>query len=322
MKQDGLNSVNICINCGAPIIPGSTFCESCGWKHGDQLPDLFEDYKDSPSIKRNPQNELRRRIRVFVPSVLLVAVFLIASVLLLFYKVIKPGILDYTEETMQEQADGQEVSEVLEQNLESLEATPVPTPVPTATPTPVPTATPTAVPTPEPTVAPIEPVAISYTWTDKSAIDMTYYPRFSMDHVISLTSTSEYVQENVSNGAEMVFDDNEKTSWQEGVEGDGIGQGILCQLNGEYAVRYLAFKLGNWRDDTYYAGNGRPRSLTITMDDDPFTIEFPEEKKEYVIQFQEEIPVSSIRVTIDSVYKGLSWDDTCITEFHVYGRMR
>lgn len=322
MKQNELNSVMICINCGAPIVPGSTFCEKCGWKHGDQLPDIFEDYDDSVQLKKDPHKELRRKIRIFVPSVLLVAVFLIMSLLLLYFKVIKPGILDYTEETLQVEDSGQEVAEVLEQNMESLTATPEPTPIPTASPTVTPVPTPTVTEAPVPTAEPIAPVMISYTWADKSAIDMNYYPRFSMDHVISLTSTSEYVQENVKNGAEMVFDDNEKTSWQEGVEGDGIGQGILCQLNGEYAVRYLAFKLGNWRDDTYYAGNGRPKSLTISMDGDPFTVEFPEEKKEYVIQFAEEIPVSSISVTIDSVYKGLSWEDTCITEFHVYGRMR
>lgn len=63
------------------------------------------------------------------------------------------------------------------------------------------------------------------------------------------------------------MDGDEVTSWQEGVEGPGIGETIYYKLDQEQPITYLTFKLGNWRNDKYFYGNNRPRTLTITLDD-------------------------------------------------------
>lgn len=308
-----------CVNCGAPINPDSIFCDTCGWKHGDALPDhiteediLRWNNMTELSQKAEKKEESNSRLHAFIQIVMGTAGIVILALVAVFFLVIKPGILDKTQEMEQQQAMEHELSDALKQNTEdAVSVTPTPTATVTPEESPTPTPTPTAI---------VTPVVVTHKFVELSAIDGTKYPRFSVANTASLTSSSEYQQANVKNNAALVFDGDDKTSWQEGVAGDGIGQYIDCKLNREYVIRYFTFKLGNWRSDKYYNGNGRPKSVTVTADEYTFTFDFPEEKKEYVIELSEEIKATNVRVTIDSVYKGAYWDDTCITEFHIYGQ--
>ena len=89
----------------------------------------------------------------------------------------------------------------------------------------------------------------------------------------------------------MLFDDRDDTTWQEGVDGYGIGERVDFNFgdNNYYKVKYMGFKMGNWKNDKYYVGNAKPRTLTNCMS-----------------------------ITIDDVYAGTSWEDTCITEILLY----
>lgn len=304
------NEAAVCVNCGAPVESGSVFCDKCGWKHGDLLPEVIteEDIRTWHNIPHEPVKE-KSRLRVFIPIVLGFTAIVIAALLAVYFLVIKPEILDRTEQVEQEQLQDSDLSEALENAIQEATATPEVTPTVTVTPTA--TATPAA--------EPVAPSTITFKFVERTSIDGAVYPRFSMANVLSMTSTSEYKQKSVKNSADLVFDGNEITSWQEGVEGDGIGQSINCQLNRQYQIRYFAFKLGNWRSDKYYNGNGRPKSLIVDLDGYSFTFDFPDEKKDFVIELSEEIPATNITVTINSVYKGAYWDDTCISEFNIYG---
>ena len=102
------------------------------------------------------------------------------------------------------------------------------------------------------------------------------------------------------------------------MEGPGIGETIYYKLDQEQPITYLTFKLGNWRNDKYFYGNNRPRTLTITLDDYSFQITFPAEQREYVVQVDPPYPASYIEYRIDDVYKGSSYDDTCIAELGMY----
>lgn len=304
-------SAAVCVNCGAPIEPDSVFCGKCGWKHGDMLPEIIteEDLRRWNNIPEEPV-KTKSRLRVFIPVVLGSTVILIAALIAAYFLIIKPEIINRTIRSEQEEVLEGDLSEMLRNAAPvTQEVTAIPEVTPTVTVT----------PTPTPAAVPVAPAALTHTFVELSAIDRNVYPRFTMANVLSMTSTSEYVQTGVKNSADLVFDGNEKTSWQEGVEGDGIGQSINCQLNRQYQIRYFAFKLGNWRSEKYYNGNGRPKSLTVSLDGYSFTFDFPEEKKEYVIELSEEIPATNISVTINSVYKGAYWDDTCISEFNIYG---
>ena len=134
------------------------------------------------------------------------------------------------------------------------------------------------------------------------------------------SASSVITQEGTDNSAMKAVDGNEKTSWQEGADGDGIGESLQLTLEKSYNVKYMSFKLGNWNSWEYYDGNNRPKELEITMGDVTQTITFPDGKTEYWVEFSGECPATEADVVIKSVYQGSQWDDTCIAEIGIYGR--
>lgn len=134
------------------------------------------------------------------------------------------------------------------------------------------------------------------------------------------SASSVISQEGTDNGAKKAVDGNEKTSWQEGVSGDGIGESLHLELEKPYHIKYMSFKLGNWNSAEYYDGNNRPKELELTVGDVTQTITFPDGKTEYWVEFSEECLASKVDVVIGSVYEGSQWDDTCIAEIGVYGK--
>lgn len=135
------------------------------------------------------------------------------------------------------------------------------------------------------------------------------------------SASSTIVQSGYDNSALCLIDGKEETSWQEGVSGNGIGEYADIQYSSSSSIKYLVFKLGNWRDDDYFYGNNRPKTLTLTFDGkDSYTAIFPSEKSVYYLEFSSPVTASHLRITIDDVYDGTSWDDTCIAEITAYAQ--
>lgn len=138
--------------------------------------------------------------------------------------------------------------------------------------------------------------------------------------VINASASSVILQEGTDNSAIKACDGNEKSSWQEGVEGEGIGESLHFQLARNYKVKYMSFQLGNWNSDEYFEGNNRPKELEISVGDVTQTITFPDGKTEYWIELSHEYTASEIELVIQSVYSGSQWDDTCIAEVGIFGK--
>lgn len=141
-------------------------------------------------------------------------------------------------------------------------------------------------------------------------------------NVWKASATSVVDQEGHDNSANMVLDGRDETSWQEGVEGSGIGESLTFQFDRECKVRYVSLKLGNWRSSDYYWKNNRPKTLEISTDKGTaVTATFPDEQKKCWVEFSEDCPVSDIHITIKDVYEGTAakWDDTCIAGIEFYG---
>lgn len=138
--------------------------------------------------------------------------------------------------------------------------------------------------------------------------------------VATATSSSELVQEGSDpNNAWMVLDQKDETSWQENVSGPGIGETLNFSFSGEQKIKYMSFKLGNWRNDKYYKGNNIPETLTIRMGELEFSVTFPKKQQEFWVELSEAYPAYDVEVEITSVYEGKSWDDTPIAEIGMYG---
>ena len=56
-------------------------------------------------------------------------------------------------------------------------------------------------------------------------------------------------------------------SWQEGVSGYGINESVSFSFDDLHKVKYIAFKLGNWKNDKYYYGNAKPKTINLVFGD-------------------------------------------------------
>ncbi len=151
---------------------------------------------------------------------------------------------------------------------------------------------------------------------DAANVDLSSSVQFNF---VDAYASSVVVQEGYDNSAMVAVDGLLETSWQEGVDGNGEGQYLEVYLDGEHAIKYLVLNLGNWRSSDWFYDNNRPKSLTIQVGEYTTTQEFPDGQIEQCIEFSQPVPASKVRLTINSVYDGRDWQDTCIAEVRAYG---
>lgn len=151
---------------------------------------------------------------------------------------------------------------------------------------------------------------------DASSVDLSSAVQFKF---VDASASSVVDQAGYDNSAMVAVDGLLETSWQEGVDGNGEGQYLEIYLDGEHSVKYLVLNLGNWRSSDWFYDNNRPKSLTIQVGEYTTTQEFPDGQIEQCIEFSQPVPASKVRLTINSVYEGRDWQDTCIAEVRAYG---
>lgn len=137
--------------------------------------------------------------------------------------------------------------------------------------------------------------------------------------VIAANATSTISQAKTNNNAMLLFDKKDDTSWQEGVSGYGINESVSFSFDDHYKVKYIAFKLGNWKNDKYYFGNAKPKTMTLVFGDYTGQVTFTGERKIEWVEVEPSVNADSMRLEINDVYPGTNWEDTCITEVTVYG---
>ena len=141
----------------------------------------------------------------------------------------------------------------------------------------------------------------------------------SLIGITAAAASSTISQSGTANDPILVFDRRDETSWQEGVSGYGLGEWLKASFDGNYKVKYMAFKLGNWKNDKYYYGNAKPKTLEILIGDFRGEITFPDERAVQWVEFSKEVDANAMEITIRDVYAGTSWQDTCIAAVDVYG---
>ena len=152
---------------------------------------------------------------------------------------------------------------------------------------------------------------------DAAGTDLSNY------HAVPMTAsaTASYTEYPPAN----IVDGNTATVWEENVDGFGSGIVSITLVPGESEeVRYLTFKLGRWNTDDPadtdgYQRNSRPMNLSLQINEnEPKTVFFADEKKEWMIDLVAPVEVSRINVTLGEGYKGTSYNDVAITEITAY----
>lgn len=161
--------------------------------------------------------------------------------------------------------------------------------------------------------------APAYTLSYSSEVRFSGYRKINIQKENTMQS-SHVVQQNteIDNTAWSAFDGQTETSWQEGADGNGEGEGIAAGFGRVCQVNAVTLLLGNHRSETWYLKNNRPKVLTIHLDDQMFQIEFPDIMREFAVVFSSPVPASQITIFIDEVYRGTEYEDTVIAEIGVY----
>lgn len=163
-----------------------------------------------------------------------------------------------------------------------------------------------------------EPVTVSVQYSSQVSLNgmvkagVQKATAFDSSHVVQRDST-------IDNSAWSAFDGQSTTSWQEGAQGDGIGEYVGISFDRQYQVKVITLLLGNHRSDSWYIKNNTPKTLTINLGGQVFLVSFPKEKTEFAVVLSQPVAASDIRLTIEDVYKGTEYEDAIIAEVGVYG---
>ena len=120
-------------------------------------------------------------------------------------------------------------------------------------------------------------------------------------------------------GPKMAFDGDRKTTWCEGVVGDGIGETMTVLLSGEIVVDEIRVMPGYF-DARYWADNNRVKRLSVRTERQTFDLPCPNEMSIQRFAFQEPLHFERITFEIAEVYRGDKWQDTCLSEMQFYHR--
>ncbi len=297
---------NVCANCGGPLEEGAAFCANCGQPAAGPMPTGRGEEQSFPST---PSASGRSGL---LPILIVLAVGVLAAGGLFGVKYLldQRGKKQAKTEPVQEQQADEEGT------FFKAEAEETETPPPTETPMPTETAAPTETPMPVPTEPPHADVI-----TNASAVASlsASYTRIGETQVTSATASSQIYQESgVQNPPIFLFDGDDQTNWQEGVPGDGIGESVSFTFDQEYQVQALSLRLGNWKNEKYFMGNNRPKTLEITMNGQSWELTFPDTWQEFGVAFSAPVATADLSIKILEVYKGTSWEDTPISEVSVW----
>jgi hypothetical protein len=123
-----------------------------------------------------------------------------------------------------------------------------------------------------------------------------------------------------------VLDDDPKTAWVEGAEGDGIGESLtipVSDLRSARAIRLVIFN-GYQKSPALLSANAAPKQLTVTVQGPGGQ---PSAKQQLTLERKMgpqsfDIPVTGgvaeVVLTLDSVHPGSKYRDTCVSDVQVF----
>lgn len=139
---------------------------------------------------------------------------------------------------------------------------------------------------------------------------------------VSNTDCSSILHDSTSinYGSSKAIDGDFSTVWSEGVSGFGQGEWIRLDLDSEYTIKKIKIVNGLVNNKNGYYNNNRPESLTLSFSDGSSQMIHLEDNN-MGYQIVDITPVKSdyVKFTIDSVYYGSKYNDTCIGDIEILG---
>lgn len=132
--------------------------------------------------------------------------------------------------------------------------------------------------------------------------------------VVEATATSEYISTKGNNYSPTnLIDQDSATTWQEGEEDAGIGQQLTFVFDEPAIVSAIRLENGKRTSKKEFYENNRMASFRI-FDDNSILVEMSNSEEVQYIIFENPIMQSQVVLTLESVFGGTKWNDTCVTE--------
>ena len=121
-------------------------------------------------------------------------------------------------------------------------------------------------------------------------------------------------------GSTRVLDGDFSTVWSEGVSGYGEGEWIRLDFDSIYTVEKIKIVNGLVNKKNGYYNNNRPKSISLRFSDGSRqTIYLEDDNTGYQVVNIDPVDSNYIEFTINSVYYGTKYDDTCIADIEILG---
>ncbi len=170
--------------------------------------------------------------------------------------------------------------------------------------------------TPVPTATPVLPPAPAGAGKQSYDADLPGYAVLNPVYVDASSALNYYGK---VFKAEYVSDGDIATCWQEAAAGNGIGEYLTMDFGQTVSTSLIRFRIGYAKDDTGYYMNNRPSSLWIEFSDGQcISCAIPDENDWYTMYLPDPVYFDWVRFTIDDVYGGDEYPDTCISEIVIY----
>lgn len=141
-------------------------------------------------------------------------------------------------------------------------------------------------------------------------------PAVTMQNVSGVSATSELAEATVVHSASRIMDGDKNTAWVEGADGQGYGQSVRFDFNNVYLVSGIRIRAGYHKNDDIYYKNSRPKEICAEYSDGTSEIFRLEDagQIEQILMLPYPVETSMVNLTIESVYPGGKYEDTCISE--------
>jgi hypothetical protein len=130
--------------------------------------------------------------------------------------------------------------------------------------------------------------------------------------------------EEITYEAANVADGDPGSCWAEGAKGPGVGESLTLKLRIPRKVSAISVRNGyaKWEKEELYYKNGRVAEFAVSINGGkPFTATIPDERLErrgHLIPIPEDVgEVKTITLTIQKVYPGSAYEDTCISDIEL-----
>lgn len=132
--------------------------------------------------------------------------------------------------------------------------------------------------------------------------------------VVEAAATSEYISTKGNNYSPAnLIDQDSATTWQEGEEDAGIGQQLTFTFGEPAIISAIRLENGKRTSKKEFYENNRIASFRI-FDDNSILVEMSDAEEVQYIIFENPIMQSQVVLTLESVFGGTKWNDTCVTE--------